>query len=388
MAKNQLLLSGEKLILLACADRPDEDLVILPLSQAAALDKPIQILPYGEVKSKKGTFLVDEAAIKAIIATFEGETNDVPIDYEHQTLEGVVAPAAGWIKQLIDKGKDGLYAVVEWTAKARQMIVDKEYKYFSPVVGVRKADKRAVYLHSGGLTNTPAIDGMEPLANKRGLTPNKEDIASMEFLKKLAALLGLAETATEEEITTAIKAIAEKAQAAAGVVANKAVLTLLGLPDAAKEEDVKTAITALKNPAALVVNKELLALLGLPETAKLDDAKGAIIALKNPSGQVSVTEFKALQDKLALRDRDDLVELALKSGKVAPASKPWAEEYALKDPSGFKAFLEKAPVVVPLEKLPDGDKLAQRQAGDEAQLVINKSLGISDEDFKKYGGAE
>ena len=36
---------------------------------------------------------------------------DLVIDYEHQTLfadkNGAPAPAAGWIKQLINKGKDG-----------------------------------------------------------------------------------------------------------------------------------------------------------------------------------------------------------------------------------------------------------------------------------------
>ena len=58
------------------------------------------------------------------------------VDYEHQTLSDREAPAAGWIKKidgLAIKAKDGLWAIAEWTEKARQYIQNKEYRYFSPV---------------------------------------------------------------------------------------------------------------------------------------------------------------------------------------------------------------------------------------------------------------
>lgn len=129
----------------------------------------IQLLPFGKVDTDKGNFLVDELALKELMQSFSNQTNDVVIDYEHQTLKDVVAPASGWIKQLENRSSAGLWALVEWTPKAKGLISCKEYRYISPVVLVRKSDNRAVRLHSAGLTNTPAIDGMTPIAAKSGM---------------------------------------------------------------------------------------------------------------------------------------------------------------------------------------------------------------------------
>jgi len=50
------------------------------------------------------------------------------IDYEHQTLKDIQAPAAGWIKQLTWKGEAGLWAVVDWTQQAACYLANKEYR--------------------------------------------------------------------------------------------------------------------------------------------------------------------------------------------------------------------------------------------------------------------
>lgn len=306
----------------------------------------IQFLPYGHTVTDKGEMLVDELAVQELMKFVAAKKNDIVIDYEHQTLEGVEAPAAGWIKEFIFKGKDGLWVRVEWTPRAREYIKNKEYRYLSPVVWARKADNRVVIVHSAALTNTPAIDGMEPIVNKGGTAPGKEDD---KVLKKL---------------------ICKK----------------LGLPEDATDEQIQAALEKALDPGNVIANKEIISLLDLPDTATLDQAKGRIISLKNPSGYVKVEEYNDLKKRLDLRDRDDLVTMALKSGKVSPAQKAWAEEYALKDPTGFRAFLENAPQVVPLEEVAGGDpKPAGGKVGD-SQLVVNKLLGISDEDFKKFGG--
>lgn len=319
-------------------------------SLSSGIDQPvgnaIQILPYGWVKSEKGTFLVDDQAMNTIMQAFTAKKNDTVIDYEHQTLKDVIAPAAAWIKRLENRGKDGLWGEVEWTPKALEFVQNKEYRYLSPVIFARKSDGRAVVLHSCALTNTPAIDGMEPIANKE--TEEK----SMDFLKLVAALLGLPETATEDEVKQAIAALKQQVEQSGQVVANK----------------------------------DVMALFELPETATLTDIKGKVIALKNPSGYVKADEFKALQDKLAERDRDGLVELAMKSGKVAPAQKGWAEQYALKDPEGFKAFLKDALPVVPIGTEVAGGEVKRKQELEETQLSVNKALGLDDETFKKFGG--
>ena len=327
----------------------DEKMVsffILAADEDGAAPKMIQILPAGWVETAKGKFLVDDVAMESIVAAFDVKKNDTVIDYEHQTLKDVIAPAAAWIKRLVNRGKEGLWGEVEWTPRALEFVRNKEYRYLSPVIFARKSDCRAIRLHSCGLTNTPAIDGMNPIANK------ETEESCMEFLKMVAGLLGLPETATEDEVKQKVMALKQQTEESGKVFASKEILSLLDLPD----------------------------------TASLTDAKGKIIALKNPSGFVKAEEFQALQEKLACKERDDLVELAMKDGKVAPAQKEWAQQYALKDPDGFRAFVTAAPKVVPIGGGVAGGKHDRQEDVDEVQMSVNKALGLDNDTFKKFGG--
>ena len=70
------------------------------------------------------------------------------------------APAAGWITALEAVEGEGIYATVEWTAKAAEFIKAKEYRYMSPVIFISDDDRRAVKLASVALTNTPAMEAL------------------------------------------------------------------------------------------------------------------------------------------------------------------------------------------------------------------------------------
>lgn len=317
----------------------------MTLSAPVPVADPVQqikLLPLGMVPSRKGEFLVDALAFKELYAYYRQRGIDIVVDYEHQTLKDEQAPAGGWIKELHLK-EDGIYGDVEWTDKAKAYIASKEYRYLSPVIFRRKSDGRAVVLQSVALTNVPAIDGMEPIINS--MTLEEGGTEDMDFLKTLAKALGLPEDATEAQV---IDAIAALKAAPAEVVANKAVLEALSLPPAAKTEDVT----------------------------------GAIIALKNPAGHVSLAEFEALKAKVAKKDAGDLVQMALKDGKITPAQLGWAEEMALKDPKGFEKFVETAPQVVNLEEVAGG---GAKKATTGTETSVNKLLGVTQEDIEKYG---
>ena len=60
---------------------------------------------------------------------------------------------------------DGIYARVEWTKRGKSYVLNKEYRYLSPVVEIRKEDGKVTKLHSVALTNAPAIHGMTPIIN-------------------------------------------------------------------------------------------------------------------------------------------------------------------------------------------------------------------------------
>lgn len=337
-------------------------LILLELAAGEGNQVPewMQIVPAGWVKSLKGDFLVDATARREILRNWQGRGLDVVFDYEHQTLTGNEAPASGWIKELADRGDDGIWGRVEWTDHARQLLANREYRYHSPVVLVRKDDGRAVYLHSAALTNTPAINGLEPLvASLRQITLKGDP--NMDWLEYLKSVLQLPADAEWNQVIQTVQNLSTQTNTA--VSANKAVLQLLDLPD----------------------------------TATPDQVSGKIMSLKNPGGMVPITEHLKVQGErdaavksLAERDAGDLVEKALSVGKIAPAQKEWATTYALKDPGGFKSFIELSPPVVPVGEDISGTTPANKTPGgklDETQVSVNNMLGITAEEFTKHGGA-
>ena len=306
----------------------------------------IKILPLGTVHSQKGDFVVDDESFDLINRHFENRGLDLVIDYEHQTLKDVQAPAGGWIKKLV-KTNDAIAAQVEWTAKAKQYLENKEYKYLSPVVICRKSDGKAVALHSVALTNTPAIDGMFALVNSIDISsPDGAEGGNSMELKKIVALLGLPADATEADVEKAIQEL-KKQEKTEEVVANKTIMDLLELKGDAKTEDVAAKIMELKGTA--------------------DKTKDEMIL-----------ELKRRMDE---RDAEELVTMALKQGKISAAQKAWAKEYDLKDAEGFQAFVAKAPAVVPIGKT--GSAGYQKEETDtELDPKILKNLGVSMEDIK------
>lgn len=164
-------------------------LLRMPLSTEAP--EYIEVLPLGYISSDKGNFLVDTESYNLIKEHMERRAVDIVIDYEHQTLKDIPAPAGGWVKALILKD-NGIYAKVEWTERARNYIKNKEYKYLSPVVLVRDSDRKVLRIHSIALTNTPAIKGTKPIVNS--LKPSADHFNELnETEKQICKMLNLDE---------------------------------------------------------------------------------------------------------------------------------------------------------------------------------------------------
>jgi phage I-like protein len=245
------------------------------------------------------------------------------IDYEHQTEEGTEAPAAGWIKKLINRGAEGLWAVVEWTDRAREYLARREYRYFSPVFWLSKGTRKLFEVDRAALTNAPRLNRIRPIVAKHTDITHKE--AAMELLKKLIAAMHLSEDATEDDVIAAVTAKADGADK----VAAKEVLEALGMNEDADAVSIVAKIEEIKVAGA-----------GKTETEQ------ELATLRK--------DHDALKAKWDTRERDDRVAAALGAGKITPAQKEWAEGYALADPEGFDAFVAKAPQIVPLEELDKG----------------------------------
>ena len=167
----------------------------------------VLLFPVGQNELEgEGSYLVDEESFALVQAEFARRGLDLVIDYEHQTLGDGPAPAAGWVRELVFDPAAGILARVEWTDRATGHLSAREYRYFSPVFWVDKKTGRLCGLHSVALTNTPKHNRQLPLVAK-----HQPVEGCMDILKKLAALLGLPEDATEEAVLAAVGGLAEGA---------------------------------------------------------------------------------------------------------------------------------------------------------------------------------
>ena len=159
--------------------------------------KWVHLLPLGAVTARDGrAFIVSEPAL--IIARSTAGSTEVPVDYEHQTLNaisnGKPAPAAGWVKKF-EVRADGIWGLIEWTVEAFAMIKTKAYRFISPTVIVNKTTREVDRIANAGLTNMPALE-LTPLQRQPGATSELADVA---------AALGLDVSAGIPELLAAIK---------------------------------------------------------------------------------------------------------------------------------------------------------------------------------------
>jgi len=92
------------------------------------------------------------------------------IDYNHasQSASPENAKAAGWIEGL-ELEENTLYMKPKWTAAAKKMIADEEYKYISPEFTLNYTNKETgedvgAALLSVAITNRPFLEGFEGLS--------------------------------------------------------------------------------------------------------------------------------------------------------------------------------------------------------------------------------
>ena len=166
-----------------------------PKANLTGVPECIMVLPLGHITSVKGNFLVDEKSFSMMKEYMDCRGIDIVIDYEHQTLKNIQAPAGGWIRKLILKN-DGVYAEVEWTERAKSYLRNREYRYLSPVVQIRKSDRRVSRIHSVALTNAPAINGMKPIINSAAVHDGRLDESKRlnETQKEICRMLNIEES--------------------------------------------------------------------------------------------------------------------------------------------------------------------------------------------------
>jgi hypothetical protein len=140
------------------------------LSIALTGDDPpseFRIFAAGPNKTKKGTFVFDDASAASVMAEYEAHGIDLMLDYDHASVAGLAVDpaqagkAAGWFNLEVRSGE--LWAVnVRWTPPAAEALKRKEWRFMSPAFNADK-EGRITSVLNVAITNLPATRRLEPL---------------------------------------------------------------------------------------------------------------------------------------------------------------------------------------------------------------------------------
>ena len=198
---------------------------------AACESIPVQLSPFGEFALHDGGKMsgtvqhCTRAAFEAMVANWKAAGSpEILVDVDHASATGGSTEAAAWAGNLrVDD--TGLCADFSLTPRGRELVGGRRYRFVSPGWTLAK-DGTPLALCSVGLTNRPNLP-VKPVVNADDAggrdpddpKPDNEGHPNMD-IKMIAAALGLPETATEEEILAAVKAMKDKEAQAAEEAAN------------------------------------------------------------------------------------------------------------------------------------------------------------------------
>lgn len=275
---------------------------------------------------------LDAAIAARVIARAAAQKTDILIDFEHQSLRsaenGKRAEAAGWIPRSIEwrEGK-GLYALnISWVGDTPDLIAQKKYRYISAVFMFDLITGEVLEIISVALTNTPALDGLDALADlaRKHSVFSTEEEADMADEKQVAAL-----TSERDGLKTQVTSLT------------------------AERDGLKTQLATL--------------------TAERDAQKTKLDALEKEKADAALASEKA--------KHAELLTAALNDGRLTPAQKAWAEKQSLAD---LTEYLEATNPLAVLKKQTDGKDGGNGLTQEELEMC--KRMGVTPEDFAKAKG--
>lgn len=351
----------QQLRLAFCAssdDRPG----YLALCQVALVDgKPpewVQLVPAGKkIKALDGREFSNTEP-QAIINAFDASPLDIPIDWNHaeemQAPQGKEAPAAGWIDKM-EIRSGSVWGHVNWTPRGAESLITKESRYLSPALLLDKVTKIVKEIVSAGLVNKPALT-MPAIARAE---PETEKIMD----PKLLEILGLAPEATQEQIL-------------------EAVMKLKSDP-ATELQEVKTELEATRTKLNTTEIELTNARNANPELDKFvprADYDAAVARAKTLEDEKTETAKAAHDNEVTLT-----IDAALRSGKIAPATKDFYVETCstVEGLEKFRKFVENAPVIGDVSNLDTKPSPTAKGTANADELAVASTFGMTREEYIK-----
>jgi len=329
----------------------------------------IQLIPQdanGRIDGVDGRSWLMDA--EALIANAQLSKTDFPIDYNHASLDarktGAAAPAAGWVDHTsLQARADGIYGTVEWNAPAVNHLVEREFRYTSPVFTFDPATKKTLAYKGSGLTHYPNLGNLKPVVNAQAANSKENDMD--EIIEEIREALNLPTASNAAEIKTEL----DKLFARAGSLAANSDVSLV---------DQLSLIEARITTAETKASETVAANSSAPDP-------GAFVP-RAEFDNIS-TQLKTLTDAAENSRVEAAVNAALESGKITPASLDWAKDYCRKDADGFASFVASNAQVIPMGEDKHASTGASTALSDE-ETAVCAQLGISVDEFIKTKNEE
>lgn len=313
--------------------------IVLCFELPAGAEPPTELMlvpPTKRVEGRDGRYW-NNSNPSRILRTFKERGLKIPIDIEHATElkapKGEAAPAMGWHPDLELKPDGSIWAPTDWTPRGSEMVMNKEYSYYSPAYIYDTKTMEIIGIKSVGLTNSPNLN--LPALNSEHHT---KGASQMELEQLLAAL---------------------------------------GLPAGTTFAAALNHLSTMKTNLATALNQAQN-----PPLDKFVPRADHDLALNRAT--TAETELKSLKDAQLDTAINAEIDAALKAGKITPATKDYhiglcRQEGGLEK---FKAFVAAAPVVGKDTNL-DKKDLDPGTALNAEEKKVCETTGISEEEFRK-----
>jgi phage I-like protein len=293
----------------------------------------VQLIPSGEFATRDGRGPFKNSNPAQIIDFFESSWKmPIRFDYDHQSFtageKAGPVPASGWGLELEDRGDDGIWCRVDWTARAKELISAGEYKYLSPEFCHDPKTMEVMAIVGASLTNDPAL-----------------------YLKAIATLQRMNMKSPKEMYAAMLKdpTCAAKMREECGMSADSTDEEMMAM----MFPEVDPAEEALEDPATEA-----------NETAEEENREGHMMGSFVPieTYQMLSSEVKAMKKQMQLAEATATkvratasVDEAIKEGRIPPANREYFLRQAIKDLGEFEKFAASAPVIMPPKpQVPNG----------------------------------
>jgi phage I-like protein len=330
-------------------------------AQAGAAPEWIHLLPGGaqvETGDRRGPYHITDA--QAIIDASFADDSRLAVDENHSidlaAPKGGASPARGWITEMQAR-EDGIWGKVEWTDAGRDLVATHAYRGISPVITHSKT-KAVLSILRASLVNQPNLKGLASLNSQQQET-------DMNFMQRMAKLLGLAEDATEDDIATALTAKIKPTEDDASSTALQSQMSEIGTVLGVDGGD-STAILAAVKAAKSTGSDELVAL-----QATITELGKTVTSLQSSNTTNKATAF---------------VDEAIKAKRVGV--KPQRDVFIAmhaENPERTEALINALPALGPsgMSDLPPAADKDGKIALNAQQRDVADVLGLSHDDFAK-----